>query len=59
MRRTDWADEEARRLFEMVRNIEDDEKIIYAVAGALRRAAYDADKGLLASMHGPVGQEFE
>jgi hypothetical protein len=39
MRRRDWADDEAEGLYEMVREGEDDEEVIEAIALALRKAA--------------------
>lgn len=39
MRRSDWADAEANRLFDMVRDADDDDKVIEAIALALRKAA--------------------
>lgn len=39
MRRRDWADDEADHLYEMVRDGADDEKVIDAIASALREAA--------------------
>ena len=39
MRRSDWADAEANRLYDMVRDAESDEKVTEAIALALRKAA--------------------
>lgn len=39
MRRIDWADEEAERLYDMVRDEVEDQKVIDAIATALREAA--------------------
>jgi hypothetical protein len=39
MRRRDWADNEADRLVDMVRDGVDDEKVTEAIALALRKAA--------------------
>jgi len=57
-RRTDWADHEANRLFDMVRDGESDDEVIHAIGKSLRRAAQDG-RPLVACMHGPVGEEFE
>lgn len=39
MRRSDWADAEANRLYDLVRDAVDDDKVIEAIADALRKAA--------------------
>lgn len=39
--RLDWADEEAERLFDMVRDARADDDIINAIAVALRKASDD------------------
>ncbi len=39
MRRSDWADAEANRLYDMVRDAVDDDRVIDAIALALRKAA--------------------
>lgn len=41
MRRKDWADDEAARLFDMVRDAVDDYRITDEIAKSLRKAAQD------------------
>lgn len=43
-REVDWADEKAEELFELVRNAEDDQKVIDAIAQALRDVWNRADR---------------
>jgi hypothetical protein len=46
MRRTDRADREAERLFDMVRDCVDDQKVIDAISDSLRKAAGVTREGL-------------
>lgn len=39
MRRRDWADDESERLYDLARDGADDEKVVEAIADALRKAA--------------------
>jgi hypothetical protein len=41
MRRKDWADDEAERLFDLVRDAIDDELIVEEISKSLRKAAKD------------------
>ena len=41
MRRKDWADDEAERLFDLVRDAVDDDLVIGEIGKSLRKAAQD------------------
>lgn len=44
MRKKDWADAEAERLFELVRDGADDDRVIDEIAVSLRRASMLGEK---------------
>lgn len=52
MRRKDWADDEAERLFDLVRGAIDDNSVIEEISKSLRKAARDLRDERIT---GPVG----
>ena len=58
-RSEDWADREARRLFEMVQDCREDEEVVVAIAASLRRVLFDADDLSEATTTGELGPKIE
>lgn len=54
MRRKDWADDEAERLYDMVRDDEDDDHVTAEIAKSLRKAAQTHHDE---PVTGPVGDQ--
>lgn len=52
MRRRDWADDEAERLFDLVRDAIDEEAIVGEIGMSLRKAARDLKEE---PVTGPIG----